>query len=252
MVTWWHAVVISAAGMWAGMINTVVGSGTLVTFPVLITLGYPPVTATTSNAIGLIPGSISGSIGYREELKGQGGRVVRLAAGSIVGGVCGAILLLELPPGAFEAVVPWLIGLALILVIVQPKVSAWVLRRSSGADRYGGPVLFVLVLLIGVYGGYFTAAQGVMLIAVFGMFLNESLQRLNGMKNVLTAIVNTVAGIIYSFQAPVSWPVIGLLAVSSTVGGVVGAKVGRKLPPRVLRAVIALVGLAAIVKLVLD
>lgn len=251
-MTWWHAVVISAAGIWAGMINTVVGSGTLVTFPVLITLGYPPVTATTSNAIGLIPGAISGSIGYREELKGQAGRVTRLAIGSVVGAIGGATLLLGLPPDTFETVVPWLIGLALVLVVAQPRVSAWVLRRSGNADGHGGPILFGLVLLIGVYGGYFTAAQGVMLMAVLGMFLNESLQRLNGVKNVLAAVVNTVAGVIYSFYAPVSWPVIGLLAVSSTIGGLLGAKVGRKLPPRVLRAVIVLVAVVAIVKLVLD
>ncbi|MPY78469.1 MAG: TSUP family transporter [Actinophytocola sp.] len=251
-MTWWHAVVISAVGIWAGMINTVVGSGTLVTFPVLITLGYPPVTATTSNAIGLVPGAISGSIGYREELRGQARRVTRLAVGSVVGAVCGAVLLLALPPDTFETVVPWLIGLALVLVLAQPKVSGWVLRRSSNADGHGGPILFVLVLLIGVYGGYFTAAQGVMLMAVLGMFLNEPLQRLNGVKNVLAAIVNTVAGVVYSFQAPVSWPVIGLLAVSSTVGGLIGAKVGRKLPPRVLRAFIVLIAAVAIVKLVLD
>ncbi len=244
--------VISAAGIWAGMINTVVGSGTLVTFPVLITLGYPPVTATTSNAIGLIPGAISGSIGYRKELAGQAGRVTRLAIGSVVGAVVGAVLLLALPPDAFETVVPWLIGLALVLVVIQPKVSGWVLRRSGSADRHGGPILFALVLLIGVYGGYFTAAQGVMLMAVLGMFLNEPIQRLNGVKNVLAAVVNTVAGVIYAFQAPVSWPVIGVLAVSSTIGGLLGAKVGRKLSPRVLRAVIVLVAVAAIVKLVID
>lgn len=250
---WWHAVVIFVAGVWAGTINTVVGSGTLVTFPVLVTLGYPPVTATTSNAVGLIPGTVTGSIGYRRELAGQWPRVMRLAVGSVVGAILGTVLLLSLPPSAFETVVPWLIGLALVLVLVQPRVGAWVLRRR-GEDRggHGGPVLAGLVFLIGIYGGYFTAAQGIMLMAVMGMFLPESLQRLNGIKNVLAAVVNTVAGIVFAFVAPVSWPVIALLAVGSMLGGMLGARIGRKLSPRVLRAVIVVIGAAAIVKLLLD
>lgn len=251
-MTWWHAVVICIAGVWAGTINTVVGSGTLVTFPVLVALGYPPLTATTSNAIGLAPGAIAGSIGYRAELTGQRRRLVRLAVASVFGAIVGTILLLSLPPGAFEAVVPWLIVLALVLVVLQPRVSAWVLHRQSDGAGYRGPLLFAMVFLIGIYGGYFTAAQGVMLVAVFGMLLHEPLQRLNGMKNVLSAVVNTVAGVIYAFIAPVSWPVIGLLAVSSTLGGLLGAKIGRKLPPVVLRGVIVVVGLVAVVKLLLD
>lgn len=252
MVTWWHAVVICLAGVWAGTINTVVGSGTLVTFPVLVALGYPPLTATTSNAVGLAPGAITGSIGYREELTGQGRRLARLAVASFFGAIGGTILLLSLPPTAFETIVPWLIGLALVLVVLQPRVSAWVLRKQSGGAGHGGPLLFVMIFLISIYGGYFTAAQGIMFVAVSGMLLHESLQRLNGMKNVLSAVINTVAGVIYAFIAPVSWPVIGLLAVSSTLGGLLGAKIGRKLSPTVLRAVIVLIGLVAVVKLVLD
>lgn len=252
-MTWWHAVVICIAGVWAGTINTVVGSGTLVTFPVLVALGYPPVTATTSNSVGLIAGTISGAIGYRKELTGQRRRLVRLGVASFLGAIGGTILLLSLPPTAFETIVPWLIGLALVLVVLQPRVSAWVLRRQSGAGAsHGGPLLFALIFLIGIYGGYFTAAQGVMMVAVSGMLLHESLQRLNGMKNVLSAVVNTVAGVIYAFVAPVSWPVIGLLAVSSTLGGLLGAKIGRKLSPAVLRAVIVVIGLVAVVKLLLD
>lgn len=244
--------VIFVAGLWAGTINTVVGSGTLVTFPVLVTLGYPPVTATTSNAIGLIPGTIAGSIGYRRELTGQRGRILRLAVGSALGAVLGSVLLLVLPHSAFETIVPGLIVFALVLVLLQPKLSAWLDRRGRQRHENGGVLLWVLVFLLGIYGGYFTAAQGVMLVAVFGLLLSETLQRMNALKNVLSAVVNTVAGAIYAVVAPVSWPVIAVLAVSSTLGGMLGAKIGRRLSPKVLRGVIVVIGLAAVVKLLLD
>ncbi|MCP3805250.1 sulfite exporter TauE/SafE family protein [Allokutzneria sp. A3M-2-11 16] len=248
---WWHAVVIFVAGVWAGTINTVVGSGTLVTFPVLVALGYPPVTATTSNAIGLAPGTISGAIGYREELRGQGSRLLRFGIASLLGAVGGTVLLLSLPKDAFETIVPVLVGLAVVLVIIQPRVSKWVASRKATPAASGGAVLLFLIFLIGIYGGYFTAAQGVMLVAVMGMLLAEPLQRLNGIKNVLSAVVNVVAGVIYAFVAPVSWPVVGLLAAGSVLGGVLGAKIGRKLSPTVLRAVIVVVGVAAIIHLLL-
>ncbi|EHR59170.1 sulfite exporter TauE/SafE family protein [Saccharomonospora cyanea] len=255
---WWHAVLIAMAGVWAGMINTVVGSGTLVTFPVLVALGYPPVTATTSNAIGLAPGSISGAIGYRHELRGQRKRLLSFAPASLVGAIVGAILLLSLPADAFETVVPALVGLAVVLVIVQPKVSSWVLRRreerseadASGSGLGGSLLVLVLIFLIGVYGGYFTAAQGVMLMAVMGMLINETMQRLNAVKNVLSAVVNVVAGTFYAFVAPVNWVVVALLAVGSVAGGLLGARIGRRLSPTALRTVIVVVGVAAMVQLV--
>ncbi|MFK0246698.1 sulfite exporter TauE/SafE family protein [Amycolatopsis azurea] len=252
-MTWWHAVVIFVAGLWAGTINTVVGSGTLVTFPVLVALGYSPLTATTSNAIGLAPGTVSGAIGYREELKGYWPEVSKLAVASFFGAIVGTILLLSLPKDAFETVVPALVGLAVVLVIVQPRVGAWVAKRreENGKVHKIGPLLLFLIFLIGIYGGYFTAAQGVMMVAVMGMLMSESLQRLNGVKNALSAVVNIVAGAIYAFIAPVSWPVVALLAVGSTIGGQIGAKIGRKLPPKVLRGVIVVIGLAAMVQLLL-
>jgi hypothetical protein len=251
-VTWWEAVLIFIAGLWAGTINTVVGSGTLVTFPVLVTVGFPPVTATTSNAIGLISGTISGSIGYRRELAGQRGRVLRLGVASMIGATLGTVLLLSLPPKAFETIVPALIIFALVLVVVQPRLTAWLNARRENHKEHGGAAMWIGTLLVGIYGGYFTAAQGIMLIAIAGLFLSEPLQRLNALKNVLAAVVNTVAGIIYAFVAPVSWQVVAIIAVSSTVGGMIGAKIGRRFPPRVLRGVIVVVGLAAVVKLLLD
>ncbi|SEP49708.1 sulfite exporter TauE/SafE family protein [Amycolatopsis saalfeldensis] len=257
-MTWWHAVIIFVAGVWAGSINAVVGSGTLVTFPVLVALGYSPLTATTSNAVGLAPGTISGAYGYRHELTGYWPQVIRFAVASFFGAIGGTVLLLTLPKDAFETIVPVLVGLAVVLVIVQPRISKWVQKRReanvdavAGAAHRGGPLLMGLLFLIGIYGGYFTAAQGVMMMAVMGMLLTEPMQRLNGVKNSLSAVINVVAGLIYAIVAPVSWPVIGLLAVGSTIGGQLGAKIGRRLSPTVLRGVIVVIGIAAVVQLLL-
>ncbi|MBN6035294.1 sulfite exporter TauE/SafE family protein [Amycolatopsis sp. 195334CR] len=253
-MTWWHAILIALAGVWAGTINAVVGSGTLVTFPVLVAFGYPPVTATTSNAIGLAPGTISGAWGYRHELRGQGKRLAIYGVASFLGAVGGAMLLLALPKDAFETVVPVLVGLAVVLVIIQPKVAGWVSarrERKEKPERTYGPLLLFLLFLVGIYGGYFTAAQGIMMVACMGMLLSDPVQRINGIKNVLSAVVNVVAGTIYAFVAPVDWAVVGLLAAGSVLGGLLGAKIGRKLSPVVLRGVIVAVGIAAIVQLVL-
>lgn len=248
---WWEAAIIALAGVWAGLINTVVGSGTLVTFPVLVALGYPPVTATTSNSIGLITGSITGAIGYRRELEGQTRRVVRYGVASFLGAIGGTVLLLSLPPDAFATIVPILVGISVVLVAVQPLLSRR-LRERRGVDRSSSPLLFFLIFLVGVYGGYFTAAQGIMLVGVMGLLVADPLQRLNAFKNALSAVVNLVAGVIYAFVAPVSWPVVGILAVSSIVGGLLGSSVGRRLSPTVLRVVIVVIGVVAIVHLVLD
>lgn len=247
----WEVAVIALAGLWAGMINTVVGSGTLVTFPVLVALGYPPVTATTSNAIGLISGSITGAVGYRKELAGHAPRVVRYAIASFLGAIGGAVLLLSLPQDAFETIVPVLVGLSVILVAVQP-VLARRLRNREQRDRTSSPLLYFLIFLVGVYGGYFTAAQGIMLVGVMGLLVADPLQRLNAFKNMLASVVNLVAGVIYAVVAPVDWSVVGIIAVSSIVGGLLGAKVGRRLQPALLRTVIVVIGIAAVFLLVLQ
>ncbi len=252
----WEALAILAAGIGAGTINTIVGSGTLITFPVLLATGLPPVTATVSNALGLVPGSLSGAIGYREELRGQGRRVRTLAVAAALGGVTGAVLLTLLPPTAFETIVPVLVALALVLVVLQPRISAAVRRRrerrgtASGAADVG-PALFCGLLLASVYGGYFTAAQGILYLSLMGMLLNDTLQRLNAVKNVLAAIVNSIAALFFLFVADFDWAAVLLIAVGSAVGGQIGAKVGRRLPPAVLRTVIVVVGVSAIVQLLL-
>jgi uncharacterized membrane protein YfcA len=240
-----EALAILAAGVAAGTINTVVGSGTLVTFPVLLAVGYAPVTANVSNTIGLVPGSLSGAIGYRRELAGQGRRAARLGAASVAGGIVGAAALLLLPESAFEAIVPAFIAAALVLIVFQPRLSARLARRPS-RGRHGGPVLLAGVFGSGVYGGYFGAAQGILLLALLGTAWPDDLQRVNALKNVLAMLVNLVAGVVFVLVADVAWEAAGLLAAGAVAGGQLGARYGRRLPPAALRAVIVVVGLAAI------
>jgi uncharacterized membrane protein YfcA len=244
---------VALAGVAAGTINTVVGSGTLITFPTLLAVGVPPVTANVTNTIGLVPGSVSGAIGYRRELRGQRGRLLRLASASLVGGIIGAVLLLALPAAAFNAIVPVLILLGCVLVLLQPTISRKVAARAEhrgGVPEHGALWVWVLVMLTGVYGGYFGAAQGVLLMAVMGIGIQDSLQRLNGTKNVLAGLVNAVAAVIFIAVAEVDWLIAGLIAVGSVVGGQIGATVGRRLPPLALRMVIVTVGVVAIIAFV--
>lgn len=240
------AVVLAGAG--AGLINTVVGSGTLITFPVLLSVGYPPVTANVSNNVGLVPGSVSGVIGYRRELASQWKRVARLAVGSTLGGLVGAVLLLTLPPEAFEAIVPAFIVLALLLIVFQPKISPWLAARRPPSE-HAGPALLAGVFVAGVYGGYFGAAQGILLLALLGLSLPDDLHRINAFKNVLAGLVNFVAAIVFVFAADISWLAAGLIAVGAVIGAQIGARYGRRLSPAALRVVIVLVGISAIVRL---
>ena len=245
-----EGVLVLAAGVFAGAINTIVGSGTLVTFPVLLAVGYGPVVANVSNTLGLVPGSVSGAIGYRAELAGQRRRALVLLSASFLGGITGAVLLLSLPSSAFETIVPVLIALALVLVVLQPRLSRALAARGGHARPHGGPLLWGGVFGTGVYGGYFGAAQGVILLALLGITIPDDIQRLNALKNVLAALVNGVAAAIFVVVADIAWLPALLLAVGSAAGGQLGARVGRSLSPAVLRGVIVVVGLAAIVQLV--
>lgn len=242
---------IAIAGMAAGTINTVVGSGTLITFPVLLAFGYPPVTANVSNTIGLVPGSISGAIGYRRELSGQRRRIVRLGSMSVAGGITGAVLLLVLPAADFKAIVPAFIGVALILTVMQPRIARWLEARTIDLERHGSVLTPVAVYLTGVYGGYFGAAQGIMLLAILGVALTQDLHRTNALKNVLAGLVNGVAGIYFVFAAHVAWAPAAIIAGAAIVGAQLGARYGRRLRPEVLRGLIVLVGVSAILQLVL-
>lgn len=247
----WEALAILGVGLLAGMLNTVVGSGSLITFPTLLAFGYAPVTANVSNTVGLVFGTLSGAVGYRRELRGQRRRVLLLGSASLVGGITGSILLLTLPSSVFDAVVPVLILLAVALVIAQPWLSARVAGRRAVHVEHGGPVLWFGILLTGVYGGYFGAAQGVVLLSLLGIFIVDSLHRLNGVKNVLALIANGVAALIFVFSTHVVWEVSALIAMGSIAGGQIGAHVGRRLPVPWLRALIVVVGLVAAAKLLL-
>jgi uncharacterized protein len=245
-----EAIAVFAAGVCAGGINAVVGSGSLVTFPTLLAFGVPPVLANVSNNVGLVPGSVSAAFGYRHELAGQGRRLLRLGAASAVGAAAGGILLLELPASTFQVIVPVLILIACVLVILQPRLNAWLAARRTRATPHGGVPLLAGLGASGVYGGYFGAAQGVLMIGLLGIFLDEPLQRVNGVKNVLAGVVNGVAAILFIALTHVDWVLAGLIAVGSTIGGLIGARVGRRLPPMALRILVVVIGLVSVVKLV--
>jgi uncharacterized protein len=249
-VTWIEAIAVLVAGVAAGTINTVVGSGTLITFPALLAVGLSPVTANVSNTVGLLFGSVSGAWGYRAELEGQRSRLVRLTSASLVGGLVGGVLLLVLPSSAFDAIVPVLIGLGVVLVIIGPRVSARVAARAEvrgGLPEHGAAWVWPAVAGAGAYGGYFGAAQGVLLMAILGIGVDDTMQRHNATKNVLAAIVNGVAAVLFVIVADVDWRAAALIAVGSVIGGQIGATVGRRLSPGFLRALIVVVGVAAMV-----
>ncbi len=245
-------VAIAAAGLAAGAINTLVGSGTLITFPVLLACGYAPVTANVSNTIGLVFGNVSGAVGYRRELAGQRGRALRLGTMSLAGGITGAVLLLVLPASAFKAIVPAFIAVALVLTVLQPRLARLLAKREVNLERRGALLVPGAVYLAGVYGGYFGAAQGILLLGVLGVALAQDLQRTNALKNVLVGLVNGVAAVYFAFAAHVDWGPAAIIACTSILGAQVGALYGRRLPPSALRAVIVLVGVFAIVHLLVS
>ena len=244
-----QATMLFLAGIAAGTINSVVGSGSLITFPALLGFGYTPLIANMTSNIGVLPGAVSGAFAYRHELKTQWPRVRRLASFSLLGGFGGALLLLRLSAAAFKAIVPVLILLALVLVIFQPWLRKRAVQHESRAWRNaiirdGG------IFLTGLYGGYFGAAQGILLMSILGAVIDESIARLNSIKIMLALCANFAAAIVFIFRGGVSWPAAGVIAAGSLIGGQLGAHIGRRLPDRVYRAVIVIVGLVAFVKLV--
>ncbi len=246
----WHIIAIAATGVAAGTINTIVGSGTLITFPTLLAFGYAPVTANVSNTIGLVPGSVSGALGYRNELTGQRDRVLRLGCAALLGGAVGSVLLLLLPASAFKAIVPFFIALALVLILMQKQISRALGDRRRAAGEGVGAVALAGAFLCGTYGGYFGAAQGILMLSILGLSINDTLQRLNAVKVITTGVTNLVAGVVFVIAAHVAWNVAGLIAAGSIVGGVLGSRYGRRLPPSALQALIVVVGIVAIVRLV--
>jgi uncharacterized membrane protein YfcA len=252
-VPWYEVVALLAAGMAAGTINTIVGSGTLITFPTLLFFGLPPLDANVSNTVGLVAGGLTGIHGYRAELVGQGRTLRRFVPVSFLGAATGAILLLKFPE-AFDAIVPVLIAAALVLVLLGPRLQAWAAARHPDHDSLGRRLLMTAgVFAAGVYGGYFGAAQGVLLVGIMSVLMTITLQRINGLKNVLSTVANAVAAVIFMLVAwdRIDWPVAALIAVGALAGGYVGARVGRRLSPVVLRGVIVVIGVLAIAKIVI-
>jgi uncharacterized membrane protein YfcA len=233
-----QALAVLAAGFTAGGINAIVGSGSLVTFPVLLAVGFAPVTANVSNSVGLVFGNISAAWGYREELIGQRERALMGGAGTAAGAVLGGVLLLTLPEGVFEAVVPILILLACGLMVLRPKP-----KLSHGSLSHHRKIALVAIgFAVGVYGGYFGAAQGVILLAALRFLIPDNLQRLNGLKNVMVGVANGIAAILFVIVAHVAWDAAALVAVGSISGAQLGARYGRRIPEQTLRWTVVTVG----------
>jgi uncharacterized membrane protein YfcA len=249
-ITIFEVAVMLGAGFAAGTVNTIVGSGSLITFPTLLGLGYAPVVANVSNTVGMFPGSLSGAVGYRRELAGQRSRVVRLGLVAVLGGVTGGLLLIALPAEAFDRVIPFLILAACVLMAMQPRLSAILARRRRDGET-SGALIALAVYLTAVYGGYFGAAQGVVLMAFLAILLTEDLQRLNGLKNVLVMLVNGVAALLFLVVAPIAWDAAVPLAVGAIGGGQLGAAIGRRIPTGVLRVVVVTAGTVVAVRLLL-
>jgi uncharacterized membrane protein YfcA len=230
---------VVAAGVAAGAVNTIVGSGSLITYPVMVLLGVPPVSANIANTVGLVPGSMAGAWGYRDKLQDQRGLLIRLGAASIVGAIGGAVLLTQLPKGAFVLVVPVLILTAALLVGLKPLIVKR--TRPEAGPRWGQLVFWVF--LSGVYGGYFSAAQGVILLGLLGLFLTSGLQEQNAVKNVLQALVNVVAAVFFVTIGDVAWQYAVPVAIGSLVGARVGAVIAKRIPARNFRIGIVVFGI---------
>ncbi|MEX0836345.1 MAG: sulfite exporter TauE/SafE family protein [Nitriliruptor sp.] len=274
------AALLLLAAVGAGAMNAVVGAGTLITFPTLLAAGFPPVVANVSNTVGLVPGGLTAAFAFRSTLTGRARLVRRLIVASSVGGLTGGALLLFLPPGAFELVVPPLLVLSGVLAALQPRVAARVAARrraaaasdapevaapvaaaagataeavgstEAGASIHqpkiaGSPLLLASIAATGIYGGYFGAAQGVILLAILGVFVGGDMTEVNGIKNVLASVANIVSALLFIAIADIDWTVAGLVAVGSTIGGALGGRYGRRLRPGPLRVLVVTVAFVA-------
>ncbi len=249
-MTWLEALALVVAGLGAGTVNAVIGSGGLLTFSTLVAFGYPPVVANVTSNLGIVFGSVTGVYGYRRELVGQRSRVRILSVASLSGGLLGAVLLLRLPSAVFDAVVPVLILVACVLMVLQPRLSAWVASRRVDGARDVGVAPLAIGFATGIYGGYFGAAQGVILLAMLAVFVPDDLRRSNALKNVLAGSVNAIAAVVFVLFADVAWRAAGCIAVGAVAGGAIGASVGRRIPPTALRVLVVVLGTAVALRLI--
>ena len=245
------ALLVAAAGLGAGAVNAVAGGGTLVSFPALLAVGLPALTANITSSVGLLSGYAGGSVAYRRELSDQGGRVRALVPYAVAGGIAGALLLLVTPKETFRSVVPYLVLLACALLALQPRLARALARQRHGSvDLHWG--VRAAVGVGAVYGSYFGAGLGVLLLAVLGMLVADELQRLNALKGLLSLVVNAVGVAVYLVSGQVAWAYAAILAGTAYVGGTLGVSVARRLPAPVLRAAVVTLGTVVAVALLLN
>jgi uncharacterized membrane protein YfcA len=235
------ALLVLAGGLVAGAANTVAGGGSLLSFPLLVALGLPPLDANVTNTVGIVPAAVGGIIGYRGELRGQRRRLLLLLPVSVCGGVAGAALLLSLPAHWFNRTVPLLILAACAVLLLQRRIAGVLLGRQ----RRQAEVLYAGMFVTGVYGGYFGAAVSVMVLALLAITVDDTLQRLNAVKVPIAGCMNLVAGIAFAIFAPVHWLYVLVLAPSTLVGGRLGASAARHIPDQPLRLSVVLLGVVA-------
>lgn len=237
-----HLALLVSTGVLAGAVNALAGGGSLLLFPALLAVGFPPLAANVTNSVIQCPGSLGLALGSRRELRGQRGRVLASTGVAVVGSLVGCLLLLVLPATVFNAVVPTLVALASVLLGVQPWLARWIGEPELDApDRRA--ILLPAVFVAAIYGGYFGGALGVILIAVLALTAHDDLLRLNAVKGVLSLIIGTVSVVVFGIGAPVDWLVVALLAPATLVGGFLGAKLAGRLPAPALRAAVVMVGL---------
>jgi uncharacterized protein len=239
-------VLLAAAGFLAGALNAAAGGGSLISFPALIAVGYPPLTANVTNNIAVAPGYVTGATGYRRELRGQGHRILPLTVASAIGSLVGVGLILISSQSAFESIVPFLVLAACVLLAFQPAITRRLEEHSGDRDRPGSGVLAGQALAA-VYGGYFSAALGVVVLAVLGLAFDDTLQRLNALKALLQLIIGAVSAVGFALVTPVAWTAVAVVAPASVVGGEVGARLARRVSDRALRVGIVTYGFACAV-----
>jgi uncharacterized membrane protein YfcA len=249
-VTLGDGALLAVAAACGGVVNAIAGGGSLISFSALLAVGYSPVTANVTNTVGVLPGYLGGSIGYGPELHGQGRRVGRLALTSAAGALAGAVLLITAPAAVFEAAAPVLILVSCALLAAQPRLTRVIAARGAGGDR--SAALHVGQFAAALYGGYFAAGFGVLLLAILGLLLpGEGLQRLNALKGVLSLLIGAVAAATYAVFGPVAWSAAAIMAAGSYVGGYAGVSAARRLPATVLRwGIVSLGTVVAVVLLV--
>ena len=239
-------VLLAAAGFLAGALNAAAGGGSLISFPALIAVGYPPLTANVTNNIAVAPGYVTGATGYRRELRGQGHRILPLTVASTIGSLVGVGLILISSQSAFESIVPFLVLAACVLLAFQPAITRRLEEHSGDRNRPGSGVLAGQALAA-VYGGYFSAALGVVVLAVLGLAFDDTLQRLNALKALLQLIIGAVSAVGFALVTPVAWTAVAVVAPASVVGGEVGARLARRVSDRALRVGIVTYGVACAV-----